>query len=123
MTQISGTPSHLRRVRISGGADAIDSRDVRLSGEVEDQSLLDALRVTYSMAQLAHAFTSIEAGVAFDVNKGLATFPDTFVNQRGRLGADIRLKEADGASCCAFTGWRWPSTRSRPLCASNPRSK
>jgi acyl-CoA synthetase (AMP-forming)/AMP-acid ligase II len=48
---------------------------VRLSGEVADQAVLDNLRKVYPDAQIAHAFASTEAGVAFDVNDGRAGFP------------------------------------------------
>ena len=82
VTHISGTPSHWRRALMSGEAARLKPRYVRLSGEVADQALLDTLRAVYPDARIAHAFASTEAGVAFDVNDGLAGFPASFVDDR-----------------------------------------
>src|SRR6202050_4723261 len=89
VTHISGTPSHWRRVLMSGEAAILKPRYVRLSGEVADQALLDNLRTVYPQARIAHAFASTEAGVAFDVNDGLAGFPRGLVDHPA---ADIDLK-------------------------------
>ena len=75
VTHMSGTPSHWRRALMSGAAGALRPQYVRLSGEVADQPLLDQLRATYPDARIAHAFASTEAGVAFEVEDGLAGFP------------------------------------------------
>ena len=80
VTHISGTPSHWRRALMSGEAARLKPRYVRLSGEVADQAVLDNLRAVYPHARIAHAFASTEAGVAFDVNDGLAGFPASFVD-------------------------------------------
>ena len=92
VTHISGTPSHWRRALMSGEAALIKPQYVRASGEVADQTLLDNLRAAYPNARIAHAFASTEAGVAFDVNDGLAGFPLEFI---GRRSAGIELKVAD----------------------------
>ena len=92
VTHISGTPSHWRRVLMSGEAAILKPRYVRLSGEVADQALLDNLRAVYPDALIAHAFASTEAGVAFDVNDGLAGFPRALVDHPS---ADIDLKVVD----------------------------
>jgi len=81
VTHISGTPSHWRRALMSGDAALIAPQYVRLSGEVADQTVLDNLRAAYPNARIAHAFASTEAGVAFDVNDGLAGFPLDFVEK------------------------------------------
>ena len=47
VTHISGTPSHWRRVLMSGEARILDLRYVRLSGEVADQPVLDNLRTAF----------------------------------------------------------------------------
>ena len=52
---------------------------MRLSGEIADQAVLDNLRSAYPTATVGHAFASTEAGVAFDVNDGLAGFPADYV--------------------------------------------
>jgi acyl-coenzyme A synthetase/AMP-(fatty) acid ligase len=83
VTHISGTPSHWRKVLMSGAAATITPRYVRLSGEIADQAVLDALRAAYPQAMVAHAFASTEAGVAFEVRDGLAGFPASFIDAPG----------------------------------------
>jgi acyl-CoA synthetase (AMP-forming)/AMP-acid ligase II len=92
VTHISGTPSHWRRALMSGHAATLKPQYVRLSGEVADQALLDNLRAVYPKARIAHAFASTEAGVAFDVNDGLAGFPLAFVDNPS---GEIELKVVD----------------------------
>jgi len=92
VTHISGTPSHWRRALMSGEAAALKPRYVRLSGEVADQAVLDNLRAVYPNALVAHAFASTEAGVAFEVNDGLAGFPQALVDNPS---GDIELKIVD----------------------------
>ena len=75
VTHISGTPSHWRRALMSSAAHLITPEYVRLSGEIADQTILNQLRAVYPQARIAHAFATTEAGVAFDVNDGLAGFP------------------------------------------------
>jgi acyl-coenzyme A synthetase/AMP-(fatty) acid ligase len=82
-THISGTPSHWRRALMSGAAGRISPGYVRLSGEIADQGILDNLKTTYPQSQVAHAFASTEAGVAFEVADGLAGFPEDLVGVRG----------------------------------------
>ena len=92
VTHISGTPSHWRRALMSGEAALLKPQYVRLSGEVADQAVLDHLRAVYPQARIAHAFASTEAGVAFDVNDGLAGFPTAFIDEPS---GDIELKVVD----------------------------
>jgi acyl-CoA synthetase (AMP-forming)/AMP-acid ligase II len=93
VTHISGTPSHWRRALMSGDTALISPEYVRLSGEVADQPVLDNLRAAYPHARIAHAFASTEAGVAFDVNDGLAGFPETLI---GNSANGIDMKVHDG---------------------------
>jgi acyl-coenzyme A synthetase/AMP-(fatty) acid ligase len=105
VTHISGTPSHWRRALMSGQADVLKPQYVRLSGEVADQALLDNLRAVYPNARIAHAFASTEAGVAFDVNDGLAGFPRAFVdNPCGEIELKVvdhtlRIRSGRNAAC------------------------
>ena len=92
VTHISGTPSHWRRVLMSGDAALLKPRYVRLSGEVADQTVLDNLRAVYPNALIAHAFASTEAGVAFDVEDGLAGFPREMLDA---ASGEIELKVVD----------------------------
>jgi acyl-coenzyme A synthetase/AMP-(fatty) acid ligase len=93
VTHISGTPSHWRRALMSGETALISPEYVRLSGEVADQTVLDSLRAAYPHARVAHAFASTEAGVAFDVNDGLAGFPESLI---GNSTGGIALKVQGG---------------------------
>ena len=93
VTHISGTPSHWRRAIMSGDAALLSPRYVRLSGEVADQALLDGLKGIYPHARVAHAFASTEAGVAFDVDDGLAGFPADFI---GGVDHAFDMKVEDG---------------------------
>ena len=57
----------------------VTPRYVRLSGEIADQTILDALRTAFPNATVGHTTASTEAGVAFDVNDGLAGFPVGYI--------------------------------------------
>jgi acyl-coenzyme A synthetase/AMP-(fatty) acid ligase len=94
-THVSGTPSHWRRALMSPTARAITPRlrYIRLSGEVADQGILDALRSFYPQASVGHAFASTEAGVGFEVNDGLEGFPASIVGAPG----DVQIKVDDGS--------------------------
>jgi acyl-coenzyme A synthetase/AMP-(fatty) acid ligase len=81
VTHISGTPSHWRKALMSGAAERFSPAYVRLSGEVADQGILDALRTAFPRAVVAHAFASTEAGVAFEVRDGRAGFPAALVGK------------------------------------------
>ncbi len=94
VTHISGTPSHWRRALMSGNANLLRPRYVRLSGEIADQSVLDQLGDAYPGAKVAHAFASTEAGVGFDIEDGCAGFPATIID---RPGSDVEMKVLDGS--------------------------
>src|SRR5438067_11648602 len=82
-THVSGTPSHWRRALMSPEARAIRPRYIRLSGEIADQAILNALRSFYPQARIGHAFASTEAGVGFEVNDNLEGFPASIVDASG----------------------------------------
>lgn len=99
INHISGTPSHWRRALMSPCAKAIRPRYVRLSGEIADQSILDALHSCYPDALIAHAFASTEAGVAFDVRDGKAGFPASLLGARSGVemkvdGGTLRIRSS-----------------------------
>jgi acyl-coenzyme A synthetase/AMP-(fatty) acid ligase len=109
VTHISGTPSHWRRMLMSGAAAAIAPRYVRLSGEIADQAILDALRAAYPNATVAHAFASTEAGVAFEVRDGQAGFPSALVGVPGPVELAVRdetlhIRSAGAAQCYLGSG-------------------
>ena len=93
VTHLSGTPSHWRRALMTPALCSIAPSYVRMSGEIADQAVLDALRTAFPDAGMGHAFASTEAGVGFDVNDGLAGFPASFV---GIGQGDVDIKIEDG---------------------------
>jgi acyl-coenzyme A synthetase/AMP-(fatty) acid ligase len=92
VTHISGTPSHWRRALMSGACAILAPKYVRLSGEVADQTVLDSLKAAFPASRIGHAFASTEAGVAFDVNDGLAGFPADYVDGE-RSGVAMQVKD------------------------------
>ena len=94
VTHLSGTPSHWRRALMSSEIKKISPRYVRLSGEIADQAILDSLRAMFPEATVGHAYASTEAGVAFEVNDGVAGFPADFLDN-DRDGVELKL--VDGA--------------------------
>lgn len=82
VTHISGTPSHWRRALMSGAANLITPKYVRLSGEIADQAILNNLCRFYPNAAIGHAYASTETGLAFEVDDGLEGFPAELLDQR-----------------------------------------
>jgi acyl-coenzyme A synthetase/AMP-(fatty) acid ligase len=95
VTHISGTPSQWRRALMSPSAHLISPQYVRLSGEIADQAILSHLQAFYPQARIAHAFASTEAGVAFEVNDGIAGFPASVIEHT----PDVDMKVVDGSLC------------------------
>jgi acyl-coenzyme A synthetase/AMP-(fatty) acid ligase len=93
VTHISGTPSHWRKLLMSGSASGFSPFYVRLSGEIADQAVLDGLRKAFPSASLGHAYASTEAGVGFAVNDGLEGFPAAMI---GTNGDGVEMKVVDG---------------------------
>jgi len=93
VSHISGTPSHWRKLLMSGAASAFSPKYVRLSGEIADQAVLDGLRQAFPSASIGHAYASTEAGVGFAVNDGLEGFPAAMV---GVIRDGVEMKVVDG---------------------------
>ena len=55
VTHISGTPSHWRKLLMSGAAAQFAPRYVRLSGEIADQAVLDGLKAAFPNSSVGHA--------------------------------------------------------------------
>jgi acyl-coenzyme A synthetase/AMP-(fatty) acid ligase len=107
VTHLTGTPSHWRRVLMSSHTHVIAPDYVRLSGEIADQAVLDALKAAYPDARLTHAYASTEAGVAFEVTDGLEGFPEAYVGRPG----PVEMKVEDGSlrirstrAACGYAG-------------------
>ena len=93
ITHISGTPSHWRKVLMSGEGRRIDPHYVRLSGEIADGAILGALRALYPRARIEHAYASTEAGVVFTVDDERAGFPASWLDGDG----PVQMKVVDGS--------------------------
>ena len=92
VTHISGTPSHWRKLLMSGAAARFAPRYVRLSGEIADQAVLDGLKKQFPEASIGHAYASTEAGVGFAVNDGLEGFPASLIGAN-RDGVDMKIED------------------------------
>ena len=114
VTHISGTPSHWRKVLMSGAAANFSPRYVRLSGEIADQAVLDGLARTFPRASIGHAYASTEAGVGFAVDDGREGFPAgiNWAEPRRRRDEDRRWLAPDSL---APRGARLYRRRSAPL--------
>ena len=93
VTHLTGTPSHWRQMLVSPEAASLRCGYVRLSGEVADQAVLDALRARFPEATIIHAYASTEAGVGFEVNDRLEGFPANYVDQ---AAGEVELRVVDG---------------------------
>jgi acyl-coenzyme A synthetase/AMP-(fatty) acid ligase len=78
---------------MSPAVNMIAPQYVRLSGEIADQAILGRLQSVFEDARVAHAFASTEAGLAFEVNDGLAGFPENFMDRSG----EVEMKIEDGS--------------------------
>ncbi|WP_426434426.1 class I adenylate-forming enzyme family protein [Bradyrhizobium genosp. P] len=92
VSHISGTPTHWRKLLMSGATVGFGPRYVRLSGEIADQAILDALKQAFPAASVGHAYASTEAGVGFAVNDGLEGFPEAMLGY-GRDGVDMKIED------------------------------
>lgn len=93
VSSISGTPSHWRRVLMSGQRGAFAPAYIRLSGEIADQLVLDALADAFPRAAIGHAYASTEAGVGFAVDDGREGFPAALLE--GEIHG-VAMKIVDG---------------------------
>jgi acyl-CoA synthetase (AMP-forming)/AMP-acid ligase II len=92
VTHISGTPSHWRKLLMSGSASQFFPRYVRLSGEIADQAVLDGLGAVFPGASIGHAYASTEAGVGFAVNDGREGFPSDIIGVN-RDGVEMKVED------------------------------
>jgi len=92
VTHISGTPSHWRKLLMSGSTSQFFPRYVRLSGEIADQAVLDGLSAAFPAASIGHAYASTEAGVGFAVNDGREGFPADIVGVN-RDGVEMKVED------------------------------
>ena len=93
VSHISGTPSHWRKLLMSGSAAQFAPGYVRLSGEIADQAVLDGLKAAFPNSSVGHAYASTEAGVGFAVTDGLEGFPANYLGNRN----GVEMKVVDGS--------------------------
>jgi acyl-coenzyme A synthetase/AMP-(fatty) acid ligase len=91
VTHISGTPSHWRKALMSPAVHRMSPEYVRLSGEIADQGVLNRLQSVYQQARVAHAFATTEAGLAFEVNDGIAGFPASLIDSTPNV--DMKVED------------------------------
>jgi acyl-CoA synthetase (AMP-forming)/AMP-acid ligase II len=111
-THVSGTPTHWRRALMTPGVEALSPRYVRLSGEIADQAVLDALKARWPQAAVGHAYASTEAGVGFEVSDGLEGFPAALVGRDGPVEMRVDdgvLKMRSGRAASGYLGPEAPA--------------
>lgn len=72
---LSATPTLWRKLLMDNRIRQIELRQITLGGEIVDQAILDALRLSFTTSRITHIYASTEAGTGFAVNDGLAGFP------------------------------------------------
>jgi acyl-coenzyme A synthetase/AMP-(fatty) acid ligase len=92
VTHLTGTPTHWRRALMCPEAHLVSPRYVRLSGEIADQGILNALKAFFPNATVGHAFATTEAGVGFEVNDGQEGFPVSILD----ANPNVQMKIEDG---------------------------
>jgi len=90
---------------MSTSARLLSPKYVRLSGEIADQGILSHLRSFYPQARIAHAFASTEAGVAFEVNDGVAGFPASAIAHTPQV--DMKVEDCSLRIRSARTATRY----------------
>jgi acyl-coenzyme A synthetase/AMP-(fatty) acid ligase len=90
VTHFSGTPSHWRSVLMSSAAELMRPQNVRMSGEIADQAILNHVQQQYPQATVTHAFASTEAGVVFEVNDGLMGVPAEIIESSSRVELKVK---------------------------------
>lgn len=117
VTHILGTPSHWRLALMSAALDRLAPRYVRLSGEIADQNILDALRAAFPESRIAHAYASTEGGVGFTVEDGQEGFPASLIGTRA--GIEITVREDSLFVRSPRTGRRYLGATSEALIAED----
>ena len=114
VTHISGTPSHWRKLLMSGAAAQFSPRYVRLSGEIADQAVLDGLAQAFPGASIGHAYASTEAGVGFAVNDGREGFPASLIGGN-RDGVEMKVEDGSLRIRSKRTAHAYIGRRAAPL--------
>ena len=94
VTHLSGTPSHWRRALMSPANPRNRAALCSALGRNRRPSDPRQPARCLSQASVGHAYASTEAGVAFEVNDGLAGFPASYVEQ---VRDGVEMKVVDGS--------------------------
>src|SRR5438094_878424 len=89
------------------------------AGDRADQTILDRLRARYPDAQVAHAFASTEAGVAFDVRDGRAGFPASLIGAPADGGPEMKVENDSLRIRSPRTASRYLGERDESLSAAD----
>ena len=92
VTFLSGTPTHWRRALLCPLPSEIAPPDVRLSGEVADQAILDKLRATYPDAAIVPRLRLHRGGRRLRRRRRFFGFPADWVGAT-RNGVELRVEE------------------------------
>ena len=114
VSHVSGTPSHWRKALMCSAIETIRPAYVRLSGEIADQPVLDALAKAFPAASIGHAYASTEAGVGFAVDDGLEGFPARLVDEGA---GEVEMRVVDGCLMIRSprTGHAYVGSTAEPL--------
>ena len=92
VTHVSGTPSHWRKLLMSGSAGGFSPCHIHLSGEIADQDVLDALKQAFPDASIGKACASTEAD-------DVARIVEHLVDEAGRnVRGSTRTMDAGNAA-------------------------
>jgi acyl-CoA synthetase (AMP-forming)/AMP-acid ligase II len=72
---LSATPTLWRKLLMSPALKDFNFQRITLGGEIADQMILNALRLSFPTVRITHIYASTEAGVGFSVTDGKAGFP------------------------------------------------
>lgn len=87
---LSATPTHWRRILMSGAATALDLRIVSMGGEIATQAVINALSARWPAARITHIYASTEAGVGFAVSDRIEGFPVSWLQDTARgIAVDV----------------------------------
>ncbi len=94
VTHVSGTPTHWRRALMSASIGDFNPAYVRLSGEIADQAILDALKAAISKAGLATPMPRPKPGSDLTSMTALRVSPPPISKRRAQA---YELKVVDGS--------------------------
>ena len=72
---LSATPTLWRKLLMYPALNGFNFQRITLGGEIADQMILSALRLSFPNVRITHIYASTEAGVGFSVTDGKAGFP------------------------------------------------